>query len=272
MRKAISSLHWWSVLTAAFVQSVVLLFLLAFDSRKPMSVDQLVALAASIGACVSALAAFFTVREMSRQRQTTYQPELVPSRLQFSASKPLFANSMLPERWLDNSNAPAAVDINNVGLGAATNVLVSWSFDIGAAIDRANTVAQKSLSAAYFELKNETLHFHVEGGRDSMSMWGNQRAKNFDYVLPASKNVTAARADIPLAFCQLVAALVFFSNRSEQFHFPELPMLELDISFQDIAGHQRKVKYEFAVSLTMVSDKACAFQGLLEATRKHSVP
>ena len=45
-----------------------------------MTVDQLVALGASIGACLSAIAAFLMIRQIARQREASYRPELALSR------------------------------------------------------------------------------------------------------------------------------------------------------------------------------------------------
>jgi hypothetical protein len=237
-----------------------------------MTIDQIVALAASIGACVSALAAFLAVREMSSQRQMTYRPELVPSRTPFVASSHRFGKSFLPDQWLarslrdDNSNtAPeATIKINNVGLGAAKHVQLSWHFDISAAIEQTNNLAQKTLSAAYFELKGDALVVKAEAGQGSTSLWGNQQAQSFDYILPATANQLPADARIPHAFCQIVAALIHFSYKGDTHTSIELPKLNLVISYLDIAGQQHRAKFTFSVEPIVISGKGEFFEGYIE--------
>jgi hypothetical protein len=51
-----------------------------------MTNDQIVALLASIGACLSAVATFLTVRQIAKQRVASYRPELALSQSIFEGS------------------------------------------------------------------------------------------------------------------------------------------------------------------------------------------
>jgi hypothetical protein len=238
-----------------------------------MTTDQIVALAASIGACVSALAAFLAIREMAAQRQMTYRPELVPSRTSFVASPHPIARSFLPDHWLarsltdDNAyTAPeSTIKINNVGLGVAKNVRLVWQFDIAAAIEQINNLAQKTLSAAYFELKGDSLVIKSESEPSSTTIWGNQKTQAFDYIIPATSAQLPADARIPHAFRQVIAALIYFSYKEDKPQVTKYPVLNLAITYLDIAGAEHSAKYSFSVEPIIISGKGDFFEAYLNS-------
>jgi len=66
-----------------------------------MTIDQGIALATSIAACLSALAAFFTIRQVSKQRESSYHPELAVSRTKFQCISNPLSEGHIPDTWID---------------------------------------------------------------------------------------------------------------------------------------------------------------------------
>ena len=130
-----------------------------------MTNDQLVALLASIGACLSAVATFLTVRQIAKQREASYRPELALSRVYLECTKDPIAQGPIPTLWAakgkDGKTDPLtrslSLPLRNVGLGTAKGVSISWSFPFDALTKQVNELAQKSLSAAYYTFEEESL-------------------------------------------------------------------------------------------------------------------
>jgi hypothetical protein len=95
------------------------------EKADAMTIDQVVALLASIGACLSAVATFLTVRQIAKQREASYRPELALSRILFEGSRGPIAEGAIPSFWTkkpeyDESQKELqrlTVPLQNVGLG-----------------------------------------------------------------------------------------------------------------------------------------------------------
>lgn len=243
-----------------------------------MKGPEMVALAASVGACASAVAGFFTVREIAKQREAAFRPEIVPSSTSFVATKRQTAKSDMPDCWREGSllngtsvaGREVEISLINIGMGAARQVELNWSFDIEKAVKTANTLAQESLSATFFKVDAIGIKMTSADGGEANSIWSSQRQKRFDYVLPAAASASPERAAVPHAYCQLVGAIVQFSMRMSNSKIPEgLPELNLDISFEDIAGKSHQAKYVLSTSLTMLDAKGDGFEGRIHFTRRN---
>ncbi|MHC1653535.1 hypothetical protein ACODUL_09645 [Stenotrophomonas maltophilia] len=245
-------------------------------TRTRMLSNEVVSLAASVGACASALAGFFTVREIAKQRQAAYRPEIVPSTMFFAAGKSPLVKSVLPDMWTEKLpeeitgiGAEARIPVINIGMGAARHAELRWDFDIAEAVRSANALAQESLSAIFFAFEGGRLSMKTADGGRSESMWVNQLVRRFDYILPASGSVAPVTVEVPHAYRQLIAAIVHFSFKKAGARFPsQLPELKLDIAYVDIAGSSHIAKYLLSMQLTMIAGEGESFQGYLESSRR----
>jgi hypothetical protein len=119
-----------------------------------MTTDQFVALFASIGACLSAVATFLTVRQIAKQREASYRPELALSRVYLECTKDPLAQGPIPTLWAakgqDGKTDPLirrlSLPLRNVGLGTAKGVSITWTFPFEDITTQVNELAQKSLS------------------------------------------------------------------------------------------------------------------------------
>lgn len=242
-----------------------------------MTIDQVISLAASIGACLSAIAAFLAVRQVSKQRESSYKPELVLSKTMFECSPNPRSKEQIPSAWTPKTNKEEELSLHrsfsmplrNVGLGAAKSIKVNWSFPIEDVVATVNEIAQKSLVPAYFEYQNEMLSLKSEAMGGSVSAWRNQKNQNIDFVLPAPVDTVPIELVLPHAYIELVSALIHFSARSENFeHLEDIPSLNLDLEFVDIGGGHHKSEFSISTQIISVTGKGEAFQGYVESRNR----
>ena len=239
-----------------------------------MSADQVIALIASIGACFSAIAAFLTIRQVSKQREASYHPELVITRTKFECISNPLSEGNIPDTWVTrNENGEIqdllgffGVPIRNVGLGAAKEVNVTWSFKIEQLIKHVNEIAQKTLTPVYYHYKNGTLSLKTDGIGGATSMWQNQQKSKIDFVLPAPSDNPPTELIIPPAFILSASALVHFYTKEDILQIPQdIPKLSVDLTYSDIGGKQFNTKLIIETFITSVSGKGESFSGYLEA-------
>jgi hypothetical protein len=241
-----------------------------------MTTDQIIALASSIGACLSAFATFLTVKQVSKQREFSYRPEIAISKVIFNCGKNSITEGKIPDTWLKESDSKEvynyfndfSIPLKNVGLGAAKNIEIFWSFAIEELVAIINTQTQKLLIPAYFEYNGKSLLLKSEGMGESVSMWNNQKIANIDFILPASVEKAATELILPHAYIQLVSALIYFKSKSENLDFlKNVPCLQLRIKYSDIGRRQHEVKYNIFTSIVAVMNKGEEFSGYIEGKK-----
>lgn len=242
-----------------------------------MTIDQVIALAASIGACLSAIAAFFAVRQNSKQREASYRPELALTRSVFLASKSQISKKeAFAKYWSENgeekdqdaTNSSFSLSLRNVGLGAAKEVTLTWSFLIDELVTIINNKAQKLLIPAYFEYENGLLSLNSELLNASTSVWRNQKQASVDYVLPASSDAEGVRVNVPHAYIELVSALIYFSAKEKDYEaFPDMPKLKLDLEYFDIGGAKNNTSFEIELNIMMIYGDGEGFRAYMQSKK-----
>lgn len=241
-----------------------------------MTNDQLVALFASIGACLSAVATFLTVRQIAKQREASYRPELAFSRVYLECTKDPIASGPIPTHWIakgkDGTTDPLtrglSLSLRNVGLGTAKAVSLSWSFPFDTVTKLVNELAQKSLSAAYFTFEKDALSLDSQDFGKSTSMWMNQKQGTMDYVLPAVVDHDPSLVTIPHAYIQIVSSLLYFAARQTDLgQFPEIPPLVVRMEYSDIGEAKHHATFSIQFQLSAIGGKGEFINGYLEATK-----
>ena len=235
-----------------------------------MTIDQGISLATSIGACLSACAALLAVRFSSKNSKASYKPELIVSRTIFSGKS---ANS-IAFNWVNDDLDNADVEFHkmfflpmrNVGMGTAKQVSVRWSFPIEEVVTTVNTLIGQSAINASLRYENEVLVMKSNTINEFASVWSKQQKSSLDFVLPASIEQEPAELKVPLAYMQLVSALVFFSAKNHASHtLPKMPTLKAELSFFDIGGSHHKRYFDIDIQVSVVDSKGEAFSGYLES-------
>lgn len=239
-----------------------------------MTLDQIIALSASVAACASAVATFLTIRQMAKQREASYRPELAFSTTHFEGSAA--SDEQLPNYWvawtpqLESRDNPRELEIplRNVGLGAAREVSLAWTFPIERVVDEANALAQQALVPAFLTFKNGILSIKSDSLSNWTSMWKNQQKTSLDFVLPASIPQETLGLRLPNAYIQLCSALVYFAARTEKSAiFHAFPTLTAKLEYQDIGGSRHEVNFELTVELEAIIGRAKGIHGSIECKK-----
>jgi len=211
-----------------------------------LTLDQLIATSASVAAAVSAIATFLTVIQISIQRKASYKPELVFARTAFDKVRGEGKNPGKDPLW-----KAFAVRTYNIGLGPAKNITISWSFPIGSAVAKVNSLAALDAKLDAYKLEGDMLS-SAEGSTTIMtSMWKNQKIQEIDFALPASINDQPASVYVPHAYLTLWFSYVTSCVRLERTSdIGDFPPLKAVINFKDVGGSRHKIKQQFTLNMS----------------------
>ncbi|WP_157648775.1 hypothetical protein [Burkholderia ubonensis] len=261
-----------------------------------MTNDQIIALAASIAACVSGIAgaisgfaALRTNKEMVRQRQASYQPELAFSRVVFEACSDPVIETALPLLWIsgskqqspDNSGTAKppktklTLPLSNVGLGAARDVQITWSFALDQAIERLNDAAKITKTPMSIRQENQIVHIDSGPFGKFSSMWRNQQKLSLNFLMPLTESDEATPIEIPHTYIAICCIELFLATK--QASQPklgktlslDLPNLVADIRYSDIGGSTHHRTFEFTIDIVAVAGDAKIFTGFINCRNRH---
>jgi hypothetical protein len=256
-----------------------------------MTPDQLIALFASVGACLSAFATFLTVRQIAKQREASYKPELAIAKVGFEMmADEGFEVTLLSTRRIRNEmkesaeviGAGVSLPLRNIGLGAAKAISLRWECDLANMVESANQLAQRTLTQVYFSIDDFAVRTKSEVSGEIYSMWKNQSEAGIDYVLPASIDKNPIYFPLPHAYLQLASALIYLIYKDKDKNKNKdkdndkkleinLPSLNLGIEFSDIGGiaHQANfiVKLHI-VCYTKSEDEGNTISAYIECTKR----
>jgi hypothetical protein len=246
-----------------------------------MSIDQIISLTASVGACMAAVATFLTVWQIAKQRKASYRPELVLVSAEFEA-KAQAHYSGLPTDWrnpepkLMSGVTTISLEPNgfglplaNIGLGAARNISISWEFAIADAVAKVNRFAKEAGFDDFLSFDRGSLSMKSPS---VISFWINQKTDAMYYVLPASIPGAVARIRLPDAYILLLSSAVSLNSSSrikELGGRPELlepPPLSVALSFEDIGGKKHAASFDLTVDIRGLN--ANEFFGYVETKRR----
>lgn len=243
---------------------------------KDMTIDQIIALSASVGTFISAIATLLTVKQMSHQRQASYLPELVLSRTIFEGSPSQITDGTIPTRWIPKTDGVIKSEImhffslplTNVGLGAAKDISVSWSFPIEEVISQINDLAQQSLTPLYFILEDGAVSKKSESLGSCISFWKNQQYETLDYVLPVSVQKEPIPLKIPPVFVLLTSSLLFVSSKNKDSKSTlSIPQLVARLKYRDIGNKTHSTNFEISLQVTAYGGDGSFFHGYLESKK-----
>ena len=240
-----------------------------------VAADQIIALAASIAACASAIAAFWVILQIRKHRELSYQPVLVIPRIVVTGSSKPGGGLAIPANWYardisdkkPDSFLRFAVPIINLGLGAAKQVNVTWSLPVEDLFTELSRLVEKANSTAYVHYRNEILEIGVDDEAQMASIWSNERATLLDFVLPAHIDQEPLDLNIPMTYILLISSLVYFAAQTGGFYGnPASATLQADLEYYDIGGRKHKSKFSISVHVSIVEDKGKIFHGYIESS------
>jgi hypothetical protein len=227
-----------------------------------------------VGACLSAVATFWTVWQIAKQREASYRPELVLSSVDFAAVSDDVGP--LPTRWLvaDIKHGPpsaqksVSIPLRNVGLAAAKGIVIIWSFPVEQMVNYLNDAAQRTLTPAYFSIDEWGVSVKSEALGNMMSMWKNQQRTSLDFILPASVENEATTLSLPHAYIHISSAMLFFAANDPKSEDPLLiPPLTASIEYLDIGNRKHRSLFKLDVHVSVISMNGSSFEGCIECRK-----
>jgi hypothetical protein len=219
---------------------------------------------------VTACAALLTVRQVKKQRETSYFPELYLVNKCVYVYGEEWKGTFLPfdyftekikEKDIRKTSHGVNMDIFNVGFAVAKGVEYEWSFDLNGIID----MIHKSNKLGFFHIYSQNiLKISVpQVGYTHTHVIANQlRKENINYILQASVDKTPTQIMIPSSYLDLF--MIYACNELEIFEteksddkifrtfnvdFDNFPPLEIDISYKDLQGKKHSKKFKIIPNL-----------------------
>jgi hypothetical protein len=209
--------------------------------------DQWIPLVSGLAAVITALATLFTVLEMRKQRISSYLPDLFfpITRLYVyrDGSGSFFCSS---EEGLSDSSQRNEVylEILNIGLGAAREIVLEWDCDIDAFVDLIGQLDVDGISK--IEHNKGVLKIGNE-----INFVFNQARREITHVVPMPIEPKPRRVRIPRFYLELYSLYIyhaFFKEEEGLSRIEDPPPLQLSLTYKDIGNKRHEL------SLNMKAD------------------
>jgi hypothetical protein len=213
-----------------------------------MKIDGIIALSSSIAALATAVAAFLNIKEMQRQRATTYHPELIITEKTFISQSGYVAPEWQKyhEGKIIKEDSTSGISLCNIGLGAAKNIKASWSFPTEELITLIKNEAKKNGRDISF-IDTDPMFWTVKLDGALSSITKEQFLfKKIDYIIPSSNQSDPIILRLPTSYISLTSLLTHVAQHTAIAKF-QIPDLKLKLEYYDIANskHSSSFTLEF---------------------------
>jgi hypothetical protein len=240
------------------------------------SFSSIVAILASIGSFVSGLAALYTIREVKKQRESAYKPDIfIDSFTAYVKDLPWekevswfsFYTSIFneegrqEEEFSKEKHYPSVLlKLINIGLGAAKNVRCTWSFDIAEAYEILKSELTGDFHVSYEKAYVKPYEKRIVITREKSEFYKAIDRSLFDqevdFILPEVSYANKKRTTIPMAITDVLTYFALFRNklhlnseREELVYeaFKNFPSVSLALSYEDLYAkkHVKRFKFDF---------------------------
>ncbi|MBJ9352893.1 hypothetical protein GHT41_04315 [Citrobacter koseri] len=223
-----------------------------------MTIDKWIALGACIAAFISAIAALMAVKQASRQRKLSYKPQVLFKPQYFTYQINNQTKDILDQVEFDDCKNPKSTKreiVVNIGLGAALNVNIEWSYQFDSAINLLN----KYFSSLNYQMKMSSFANGIElynSYSETKRMFLMNRNKDkLDYILSYNQNPNPTEVTIPYPALSLSCAIIIYSLKSESRIFKEAPKLTVKVKYNDIGGVFYTEEYLAKVDFSTIHEK-----------------
>src|ERR1039457_5879950 len=227
-----------------------------------MTIGEMISLASSVGALSAALVALFTLLELSRQRKSTYKPDLCVLKKQFDI-KPGLAGKMcdvpFTVDWAPQgvfqleTGRSATIRIVNIGFGAAKGVNAKWKFDSNEVIDEVNKLAQQTFQT-YFLAEEDSILSIISKGKRIYNANNKMDCFQFEYLLPIANQPNGHDIILPPSYTLLVSAYLSLCAKAKRpFSEINIPKIELELSYGDIGKERHISNHKLEGNITVMT-------------------
>lgn len=231
-------------------------------------IDNYISILAGLGACASAIAALFTIQQVKKQRQASYQPDVY---FGFNGSKTAILKNLsgietkeLTFEMLEGDNTfeihSILYTIENIGLGTAKDIKIVWDFDFKKAFNAMLEAQANGNPKIRVELERGNTFVIRTQNKTMFYVWSEieNLTTEYDFVLPRRDEKFMMSPSIPIeivkyftAYCMLKYNLLLSDEKyTDLFHeeFEIFPPLIANVVYKDI-GNKTYAK-KFRVHLT----------------------
>jgi len=225
--------------------------------------ERWIILVSGLATFVTAVATFFIVLEMKRQRASMYLPDVSVLKEQFylmeEQSGRLFigGNEKLEEL---HHSSQLNLEVVNVGLGAAKDVLLEWQIntdDFLKIIKKYDVYDKSEITINDIFLKFDSDDSHL--GKSSHIV-RNQLKSQIAHILPISIQATPKwtnKISVPPVYLDLYVHFLYYAmylrhhaeSKAKAYHIEEPPPLGLTITYKDIGGNIHSAAFNLKPSM-----------------------
>lgn len=237
--------------------------------------DKDLTLYVAIISCLATIAAaiiyYFTLNEIKKQRQSSYRPEVFIETSNFTIHVKKINNKIEDLIWSDAQQKNDQISshcynlhCHNLGLGAAKNVKIKFSFDIQSFIKKINAlndsynvlnIKNNNIFSTYNFIEKE-FEYNIAINRQL------DNNKSINFILPVSYSNKINSFMIPKQYSLLYSFyfyLISYTDKSKTDF--DIPQLFIELEYQDIYNDNHKKN--FAIEFNMISLSKDIFHGYL---------
>ncbi|HHQ6582560.1 TPA: hypothetical protein ACSTJ2_004605 [Serratia fonticola] len=225
------------------------------DILKEISLDRLIALIASIGACLSAIAAFLSVRQTIKQRKLSYIPEIIIQPISYyikgMSTKKIPPHAKKIQRLNSENDSAVGLHLENIGLGSAVHLKYKWLYSPIVIVSEINEILSTHGEHITIDLKDDYLKIE---SNDGSSVFYNmpEREQVIDYILPINNEKSPRYIYAPNAYLELYSLLTLLKFDSIiALRGVNTPKPILELTYSDIGGAIIKKRLELAIKPSM---------------------
>ncbi|MEK6279102.1 MAG: hypothetical protein AABN95_02000 [Acidobacteriota bacterium] len=237
--------------------------------------DRWIALVSGLAGFITAVATLFTVREMKKQRISSYLPDLFfPKTILYvyrDEDGSVFASSeenLSKSSHLEilNKRNYAFLEILNIGAGAAREVILKWDCDVDAFI---NIISKLDVGRT---IEHEEGVLKID---NSSSFIFNQCDDEVLHIAPMHIEPKPIRCKIPIFYLELYSLYFYHTFCTRKvgtiYGYEDPTPLELYLTYKDIGNNRHElslsIKPDFDMAWGTGSGLSCVGDAALKVTR-----
>ena len=231
----------------------------------------------AIGTLISALIYYHTLKEIRKQRETTYKPHIIIEETPFVVKAFRKGEVTFPSLWDNNNTFTKEIEeykeekycksnfnlkSYNIGFGTAKKITGKFSYDIDAFIEqlqRLNSITEgkkqifinKDKYTIEFKTNNEDLSY-----LNKIFLYKNEAKRIIDYILPVNVDTKFTSINIPNSFLELLNVQVYLTminHDNKKINFEIEPELFFNYSYYDISNKKYSKRIKISIEFTMLS-------------------
>lgn len=207
-------------------------------------ITSLATMLSGIGACVSAIATFLTVREMKKQREASYKPDIFVAPCCFTGG----------EATVLQQGKKPVFSFRNLGMGAAKNVKIVIQTDMQMLLPELNAILMaKNIPAVLHFDKDFSITRYAGDSESTNSVSIVDRAFIQYMITDMKENIEIGVPEYICLFIDFIFKSVFENDIQECKNLLKRLNIVLQVTYNDIGGKSHKstlricfVDYQYA--------------------------